>query len=128
MGNYVYDESKEIVDLKQESRDVQDALGVLKERLTFWKNDGSYLPESYRDNINFTQDKRRVSDSRIMKYLGVSRSSYSVWLRCVLLDTEKWRESVKFKIKHIYEEQNQNYCASKITKKLSLMNSLTLND
>lgn len=62
--------------------------------------------------------KRRVSVSGILKHLGVSRSGYHAWLKCVPFNTEKSREAVKAKIKDIYDESKQNYGTPKITKEL----------
>ena len=44
------------------------------------------------------QEKRRVSVSGMLKFLGVSRSGYHAWLHRVPSDTEKRREAVKTKI------------------------------
>lgn len=54
----------------------------------------------------------------MLKYLGVSRSGYHAWLKHVPSNAEKHRETVKAKIKDIYEESKLNYGAPKITKKL----------
>ncbi len=62
--------------------------------------------------------KRRVSVSGMLKYLGVSRSGYRAWPHHVPSNAEKRRETIKAKIKDIYEESKQNYGAPKITKKL----------
>ena len=61
---------------------------------------------------------RRVSVSRMLKFLGVSRSRYHAWLHRVPSDTEKRRESVKEKIQDIYDDSRQNYGAPKITVEL----------
>ena len=62
--------------------------------------------------------KRRVSVSGILKILGVSRSGYRAWLKHVPSNAEKRRESVKAKIKDIYDKSKQNYGAPKITQVL----------
>ena len=62
--------------------------------------------------------KRRVSVSGMLKILGVSRSGYRVWLKHVPSNAEKRRESVKAKIKEIYDKSKQNYGAPKITQVL----------
>ena len=62
--------------------------------------------------------KRRVSVSGMLKILGVSRSGYRAWLKHVPSNTEKRRESVKAKIKDIYDKSKQNYGAPKITQVL----------
>ena len=59
--------------------------------------------------------KRRVSVSGMLKILGVSRSGYRAWLKHVPSNAEKRRESVKAKIKDIYDKSKQNYGAPKIT-------------
>ena len=61
---------------------------------------------------------RRVSVSRMLKFLGVSRSGYLAWLHHVLSDTEKRRKAVKAKIQDIYDDSKQNYGAPKITLEL----------
>ena len=61
---------------------------------------------------------RRVSVSGMLKYLGVSRSGYRAWLKHVPSNAEQRRETVKAKIKDIYDESKQNYGAPKITKEL----------
>lgn len=60
--------------------------------------------------------KRRVSVSRMLKILGVSRSGYNAWLKRVPSNAKKRREAVKAKIKDIYDESKQNYGAPKITR------------
>lgn len=62
--------------------------------------------------------KRRVSVSGMLKILGVSRSGYRAWLKHVPSNAEKRRESVKAKIKDIYDKSKQNYGAPKITQML----------
>ena len=62
--------------------------------------------------------KRRVSVSGMLKILGVSRSGYRAWLKHVPSNAEKRRESVKAKIKDIYDKSKQNYGAPKITQVL----------
>ena len=61
---------------------------------------------------------RRVSVSGMLKILGVSRSGYRAWLKHVPSNAEKRRESVKAKIKDIYDKSKQNYGAPKITQVL----------
>jgi len=63
-------------------------------------------------------DKRRVSVSGMLKYLGVSRSGYLAWLNRVPSDVQKRKETVMTKIRYIYDESKQNYGAPKITKEL----------
>ena len=62
--------------------------------------------------------KRRVSVSGMLKILGVLRSGYRAWLKHVPSNAEKRRESVKTKIKDIYDKSKQNYGAPKITQVL----------
>ena len=64
------------------------------------------------------KQKRRVSVSGMLKYLGVSRSGYRSWLNRTPTDEEKRREYIKTKIQDIYDESKQNYGAPKITRKL----------
>ena len=54
----------------------------------------------------------------MLKILGVSRSGYRAWLKHVPSNAEKRRESVKAKIKDIYDKSKQNYGAPKITQVL----------
>ena len=61
---------------------------------------------------------RRVSVSGMLKFLGVSRSGYHAWLHHVPSDTEKRRETLKGKIRDIYDDSKQNYGAPKITVEL----------
>lgn len=63
-------------------------------------------------------EKHRVSVSRILKLLGVSRSGYYAWKKRGPSDSEKHREQIKDRIKDIYEESHHNYGAPKITEKL----------
>lgn len=64
------------------------------------------------------REKRRVSVSGMLKYLGVSRSGYLAWLSRVPSDAQKHMEMVKAKILDIYKQSKQNYGAPKITKEL----------
>ena len=64
------------------------------------------------------KEKRRVSVSGMLKFLGVSRSGYNAWLKHVPSNTEKRKKTVKIKIKDIYDESKQNYGAPKITNEL----------
>lgn len=63
-------------------------------------------------------EKHRVSVSRILKLLGVSRSGYYAWKKRGPSGSEKRREQIKDRIKDIYEESHHNYGAPKITEKL----------
>ena len=54
--------------------------------------------------------KRRVSVSGMVKILGVSRSGYRAWLKHVPSNAEKRRESVKAKIKDIWDTPWDNAC------------------
>ncbi len=62
--------------------------------------------------------KHRVSVSGMLKHLGISRSGYHAWIKRVPSNIEKRRESVKTKIKDIYDESKQNYGFPKIAKEL----------
>ena len=54
----------------------------------------------------------------MLKFLGVSRSGYHVWLHNEPSDRAKHREAVKKKIQDIYDDSKQNYGASKIAVEL----------
>ena len=62
--------------------------------------------------------KRRVSVSGMLKKLGVSRSGYRAFLNHKPSNMQQRKESVKKKIKSIYDDSKQNYGAPKITKEL----------
>ncbi|WP_094607927.1 hypothetical protein SPACI_040170 [Sporomusa acidovorans DSM 3132] len=64
------------------------------------------------------KEKRRVSVSGMLRYLGVSRSGYKAWLIRFPSDQEKRKLMVQSKIQSIYDESHQNYGAPKITQKL----------
>lgn len=63
-------------------------------------------------------DGHRVSVSRVLEILGVSRSGYYTWKKHIPSGTEQHREKMKQEICKIYEESHQNYGAPKITEKL----------
>lgn len=60
----------------------------------------------------------RVSTSGMLKCLGVSRSGYRAFLRRKVSASRQRKESVKKKIRTIYDKSRQNYGAPKITKEL----------
>ena len=62
--------------------------------------------------------RRRVSVSGMLKQLGVSRSGYRAFLNHKPSNMQQRKESVKKKIKSIYDDSKQNYGAPKITKEL----------
>ena len=62
--------------------------------------------------------RRRVSVSGMLKKLGVSRSGYRAFLNHKPSNMQQRTESVKKKIKTIYDDSKQNYGAPKITKEL----------
>lgn len=64
------------------------------------------------------KQKRRVSLSGMLKFLGVSRSGYCAWHRRIPSNTEKRRNAVKVRILNIYNGSKQNYGAPKITREL----------
>jgi len=64
------------------------------------------------------KEKRRVSVSGMLNRLGVSRSGYRAWQNRLPCDTQKRKESIKTRIRDIYEHSKQNYGAPKITKEL----------
>ena len=57
---------------------------------------------------------RRVSISGMLKYLGVSRSGYRAFLRHKPSSSEQRKNTVKDKIRKIYDDSRQNYGAPKI--------------
>ena len=63
-------------------------------------------------------NRRRVSVSGMLKKLGVSRSGYRAFLNHKPSNMQQRKESVKKKIKSIYDDSKQNYGAPKITKEL----------
>ena len=64
------------------------------------------------------KEKRRVSVSRMLCIIGVSRSGYHAWLHRLPPNQRKREQGVKSRIKEIYEQSHQNYGAPKITKEL----------
>ena len=62
--------------------------------------------------------RRRVSVSGMLKKLGVSRSGYRAFLNHKPSNMQQRKESIKKKIKSIYDDSKQNYGAPKITKEL----------
>lgn len=69
----------------------------------------------YEAEIKQLPMKRQVSVSRILLYLGVSRSGYNVWKHRMPSNAERRREEVKRMTQEIYDESHQNYGAPKIT-------------
>jgi len=63
-------------------------------------------------------NRRRVSVSGMLKKLGVSRSGYRAFLNHKPSNMQQRKESIKKKIKSIYDDSKQNYGAPKITKEL----------
>ncbi|WP_099466477.1 IS3 family transposase [Konateibacter massiliensis] len=61
---------------------------------------------------------RRVSVSRVLRILGVSRSGYFAFLRKTPSNTLVRKKTIKAKIREIYDGSKQNYGAPKITKEL----------
>jgi len=62
------------------------------------------------------KEKRRVSVSKVLNILGVSRSGYNSWMHRLPSNRQKRIQSVKEKIQKIYDKSYQNYGAPKITK------------
>ena len=60
----------------------------------------------------------RVSTSRMLRVLGVSRSGYRAFLSRKVSPSRQRKETVKKEIQKIYDESKQNYGAHKIAKKL----------
>ena len=63
-------------------------------------------------------EKRRVSVSGILKYLGVSRSGYHAWLNRSPSLRQSKKMRIMAEIKNIHKESRQIYGAPKITKEL----------
>jgi putative transposase len=64
------------------------------------------------------KEKRRVSVSKVLNILGVSRSGYNAWTHRLPSNQQKRIKSVKARIKKIYDQSYQNYGAPKITKEV----------
>ncbi|MBU3075518.1 IS3 family transposase [Clostridium estertheticum] len=62
--------------------------------------------------------KRRVSVSKVLNILGVSRSGYNSWMHRLPTNQQKRMQSVKGEIQRIYDKSYQNYGAPKITKEI----------
>lgn len=62
--------------------------------------------------------KRRVSVSRVLKILGVSRSGFRAFLRRKPTASQLLKDEIKDKILFIYNQSKQNYGAPKITREL----------
>jgi transposase InsO family protein len=61
---------------------------------------------------------RRVSVSKMLDFLGVSRSGYRAFLQHKPSESEQRKERVKERIQEIYDSSHQNYGAPKITREL----------
>ena len=61
---------------------------------------------------------RRVSVSKMLYFLGVSRSGYRAFLKHKPSESELRKERVKERIQEIYDSSHQNYGAPKITQEL----------
>jgi len=64
------------------------------------------------------KEKRRVSVSKVLNILGVSRSGYNAWMHRLPSNQQKRIQSVKERIQKIYDQSYQNYGAPKITKEI----------
>ena len=62
--------------------------------------------------------KRRVSASRMLAILGVSRSGYNSWLHRLPSNRQNRKQLIKKKIKGIYNKSHKIYGAPKITKEI----------
>jgi putative transposase len=62
--------------------------------------------------------KRRVSVAGMLRYLGVSRSGYTSWLKRRPSKQQLRREYIQDKIREIHAKSFDNYGAPKITRKL----------
>ena len=78
-GNYASYEQKEIARLRRELRDAQDALDVLKKAINILGKPASSLLGSFRLLRHFEINGFRHFP-RMLKFLGVSRSGYPVFL------------------------------------------------
>ena len=61
-------------------------------------------------------EEHRISISRVLKILGVSRSGYNSWLKRNPSDTKMREVRIKGEIQRIHEESKEIYGAPKITK------------
>jgi len=64
------------------------------------------------------KEKRRVSVSKVLNILGVSRSGYNAWMHHLPSNQQKRMQSVKVRFQKIYDQSYQNYGAPKITKEI----------
>lgn len=60
------------------------------------------------------QEERRLNVSGVLRILGVSRSGYNSWKKRLPSDSKQRKNTLKVKIKEIYDESKQNYGAPKI--------------
>ena len=60
----------------------------------------------------------RISTSRMLKYLGVSRNSYRSYLQRKPSQMQQRKENLKQDIRQIYDQSKQNYGAPKIAEEL----------
>lgn len=67
----------------------------------------------------YEEGKRRLNVSGVLRKLGVSRSGYFSFKKRLLSDRNKRKETIKAKIKQLYDESYQNYGAPKITQLLN---------
>lgn len=74
--------------------------------------EASEKAEAYKDA------GRKVSVSRMLRILDVSRSGYNAWLHRLPSNSTVRREKVKEQIQKIYDESHQNYGEPKIAKEL----------
>ena len=100
-GNFSSDEAKEIARLQKELRDTKDALEILKKSGQY---PGKMTTALYRATYEYVTacgqelKKHRVSVSRILKLLGVSRSGYYAWKKRWSSASERRREQIKDRI------------------------------
>jgi putative transposase len=64
------------------------------------------------------KEKRRVSVSKVLNILGVSRSGYNAWMHRLPSNQQNRIQSIKERIQEIYDQSYQNYGAPKITKEI----------
>ena len=71
-----------------------------------------------QNECEYLKEKRRVSVSKVLNILGVSRSRYNTWMHRLPSNQQKQIQSVKERFQKIYDRSYQNYGAPKITKEI----------
>ena len=70
------------------------------------------------EDVLYDEGNRRLNVSGVLRILGVSRSGYCSFKKRLPSDRHKRKETIKVKIKEIYNESYQNYGAPKIAQLL----------